>query len=73
MSIKEIELVSFRDHERIKLVFGLGLNVIRDENGTGKTAIIEATYLLSTGRSFRTSKSGDLLKDGDECLQVNPF
>ena len=70
MSIKEIELVSFRNHERIKLGFGLGLNVIWGENGTGKTAVIEAIHLLSIGRSFRTSKSGDLLKDGDEYLQV---
>jgi DNA replication and repair protein RecF len=57
MSIKETELVSSRNHERNKLDFGSGVIVIWNENGTGKTAIIEALHILSIGRSFRASKS----------------
>jgi DNA replication and repair protein RecF len=52
------------------LDFGSGVNVIWCENGTGKTTIIEALHILSIGRSFRTSKSGDLLKNGDEYLKL---
>lgn len=43
------------------------LNLIHGENGSGKTSILEAIHLLSSGKSFRTSKTGSLVSvDGDE-------
>lgn len=70
MSVKEIDLVSFRNHAHINLKLGEGLNVIYGENGSGKTSILEAIYSLSLGRSFRTSRLPELVRKGDEYLSV---
>lgn len=63
MPIKEIGLVSFRNHDSIKMEFCPNINVIWGKNGSGKTAILEAIHLLSIGRSFRTNRKNELLKD----------
>ena len=70
MSIKEIEMVSFRNHVHSKFEFADGINVIWGENGSGKTAILEAIHTLSMGRSFRTNKVTELLKNGENLLSV---
>ena len=38
-----------------------GLNLIYGENGSGKTSLLEAIHLLSTGRSFRSGRVGSLI------------
>lgn len=37
------------------------VNILHGENGSGKTSILEAIHLLSSGRSFRTSKLDPLV------------
>lgn len=70
MPIKEIELVSFRNHDAIKLEFCPKINVIWGRNGSGKTAILEAIHSLSIGRSFRTNRKKELLKDDKEFFSI---
>jgi len=70
MSIKAIELMSFRNHNCAEFIFSQGVNIIWGENGSGKTSIIEAVHLLSIGRSFRTHKRKDLLQEGKKNFQV---
>lgn len=70
MPIKEIELVSFRNHDSIKLEFCPKINVIWGRNGSGKTAILEAIHSLSIGRSFRTNRKKELLKDDKEFFSI---
>lgn len=51
--------------------FSLGsLNVFYGLNGSGKTSILEAIYLLSTGRSFRTSNVRKMIQDGQSVCTV---
>lgn len=51
--------------------FSLGsLNVFYGLNGSGKTSILEAIYLLSTGRSFRTSNVRKVIQDGQSICTV---
>ena len=71
MPIKEIGLVSFRNHSTINLEFCPNINVLWGKNGSGKTAILEGIHLLSIGRSFRTNRKNELLKDGDEYFSIN--
>lgn len=66
MPIKEIGLVSFRNHDTLKLEFCPNINVIWGKNGSGKTAILEAIHSLSIGRSFRTNRKKELLKEDKE-------
>lgn len=51
--ITNLKLVNFRSHKSASFNFGDGTNLIVGGNGTGKTNILEAIELLSTGKSFR--------------------
>ncbi|MHA1608516.1 MAG: AAA family ATPase [Candidatus Njordarchaeales archaeon] len=47
--LKELELINFMSHERTKITFTQGLNVIVGRKGSGKTAILEAIRLAFGG------------------------
>jgi DNA replication and repair protein RecF len=70
MAILHLELVSFRNHNKQEFNFISGLTVIWGENGSGKTAILEAIHVLSFGRSFRTHKYRELIKNKSSQLVV---
>lgn len=55
MLLKKLYLRNFRNYSEITIEFSPKLNVFYGKNAMGKTNILEAIYLLSTGRSFRTS------------------
>lgn len=65
-AIKSIKLINFRNFSELKFDFNRHLNILIGENGCGKTSILEAIYLLSTGRSFRTN---NLLKT----MKINAY
>lgn len=67
MKLEKIELRSFRSYDNALFEFGEGINVICGANGTGKTNLLEAIYMLSGSRSWRAAKNADLIswdKDG---------
>ena len=45
-------------------------NLLCCENGSGKTSLLEAIFLLVRGRSFRTRYSERLIRYGEERLVV---
>lgn len=53
--LKRLRLYRFRSFSLLDICFEEGLQHIVGRNGLGKTNILEAIYLISTGRSFRTS------------------
>ncbi|MDN3505171.1 MAG: DNA replication/repair protein RecF [Rhabdochlamydiaceae bacterium] len=63
MWIKSLYLRNFRNYEQVVANFGPGINFIQGKNGHGKTNLLEAIYFLSTGRSFRTERIADLIKE----------
>ena len=56
MPIEKIEMINFRNHKNMVIDFSPGINIIWGENGSGKTSILEAVYILSNGKSFKTNK-----------------
>jgi len=68
--VEAIRIKNFRNHSSARLDFTTGINVIWGENGTGKTAILEAIYTLSMGRSFRTRNHKETLKEDQEVLSL---
>ena len=70
MHLDWLQIKRVRNLLDIKIEAEPRLNVITGENGSGKTATLEAIYLLSRARSFRTPKIQDVIKKGDETLQV---
>lgn len=55
MLLESIEIKNFRNLDG-GLTCGRGLNILFGINGQGKTSWLEAIYVLSTSRSFRTSR-----------------
>lgn len=70
MYIKKIELKNYRNYEDLSLEFDQKVNLIVGHNAQGKTNLIEAVYLSSIGRSFRTAHDSDLIRFGNDFATV---
>lgn len=64
MRISRLALDRFRSWGQCVLDFAPGVNVLQGANGLGKTNIVEAIEVLSTGSSHRTSASLPLIQRG---------
>ena len=64
MKIKKIALNGFRNYDWETAEFDPGTNVIHGPNAQGKTNLLEAVYMLSCGRSFRTRFDRELVGFG---------
>ena len=61
MILSDLSLYQYRNISDTKLRFSTGLNLFIGKNGQGKTNLVEAIHLLSTTKSFRTSRSRELI------------
>ncbi len=61
MWLKRLEADRVRNLRAVQLELPAGLTVVAGRNGQGKTTLLEAVYLLSTGRSFRTRKAEEAI------------
>jgi DNA replication and repair protein RecF len=68
--IDRIVLKGFRSYDFAVASFHPQLNLVTGPNGSGKTNLLEALFLLTTGRSFRTLHLGELIRDGAVALQI---
>ncbi|HUV47068.1 MAG TPA: DNA replication and repair protein RecF, partial [Candidatus Bathyarchaeia archaeon] len=70
MFLKNLNLNNFRSFKEKKLDFSPQTTVIIGPNAVGKTNILEAIYLLATGKSFRASREQEMIKYGEELSKV---
>ena len=64
MRVIKIALNGFRNYEWETAEFAPGTNVISGQNAQGKTNLLEAVYMLSLGKSFRTRFDRELIGFG---------
>ena len=64
MIVRKIALNGWRNYEFAAAEFSPGTNVITGENAQGKTNLLEAVYLLTGGKSFRTRFDKELIGFG---------
>jgi len=64
MILQHLYLRNFRNFKEAQVEFGQKVNLICGRNAQGKTNLLEALLLLSTGRSFRTQHLSELISDG---------
>lgn len=62
MFLKTLRLHNFRNYDSFKISFSPHINIILGENAVGKTNLLEAISLISTGKSFRTLNLKELIK-----------
>lgn len=70
MYIKNIQLKDYRNYEELQLDFNKNVNLILGKNAQGKTNLLEAIYMTSIGRSFRTSKDSELIRFGADFAHI---
>lgn len=71
MFINEIKIENFRNIGFTSLFPDKGINVIYGENGQGKTNILEAIWLFTGCKSFRTSKDTELVNFDSENAKIS--
>ena len=52
--LARVAITGVRNISKAELELGTGFNLIHGDNGSGKTSLLEALYLLGMGRSFRS-------------------
>ncbi|MBQ1431444.1 MAG: DNA replication/repair protein RecF [Firmicutes bacterium] len=70
MYIKSTKIKDFRNYEILDLKFNEKVNIILGNNAQGKTNLLESIYIASIGRSFRTSKEGEMIRFGQDSAKV---
>lgn len=71
MYIKKIEVQNFRNYDYQEINFDKNINVIYGNNAQGKTNILEAIFLASFGKSFRTSKEKEIIQKEKDFSKVD--
>ena len=71
MSLAKLEIHNVRNIERASLALSPSLNLIVGENGSGKTSLLEALYILGRGRSFRSTQANQIIKFNQDTLTVS--
>ena len=61
MQVTNLKLINFRNYDLLNISFSKKKNIFYGENGSGKTNILEAIYVLSLTKSFRTINDKVLL------------
>ncbi len=62
--IKSIQLYNFRNFSEATIAFGPKINIFLGKNGQGKTNILEAISVLTSGSSFRYAENENFILDG---------
>jgi DNA replication and repair protein RecF len=62
--LRTLRLVNFRNYGEEEFAPGGRLNLLLGPNAQGKSNLLEAIYLLATGRSYRGAPDGDLVRWG---------
>jgi DNA replication and repair protein RecF len=70
MVLKRLELQHFRNYSKAAFDFDPHATVLVGQNAVGKTNLIEAIYLVATGKSFKSEKEGQLLQFGSSVTRV---
>ena len=70
MLITNLKLQNFRNYNNLNLDFNKDINVIYGDNAQGKTNILEAIFVTSIGKSFRTNKDKELIKFNEDYATI---
>ena len=66
MYIQKIKLENFRNYKKAEIEFDKNINIIYGDNAQGKTNILEAIFFAGLGKSFRTNKEKELIKENKD-------
>lgn len=70
MNLNKIYLRNYRNYQELDLYFDPGVNLIVGDNAQGKTNLLEAVAYLGSGKAFRTQKSAELVRLGEDFAEL---
>lgn len=70
MRLEQLSLSNYRNIEQAEFIPVPGFNVLWGDNAQGKTNLLEAIYLLGHLRSFRSSRSEELVRQGEPVCRL---
>src|SRR3989344_723845 len=70
MIISQLTLSNFRNHSKKTFSFPSITTILLGPNGSGKTNVLEAIFLLATGKSFRADKDAEMIAFEEELARV---
>ena len=62
MRINQLRLKDFRNYKNLDISFHPKVNIFMGNNAQGKTNLLEAIYITSLGKSFRTGKDWEMIR-----------
>ncbi len=66
MPLTELHIRNIRNIAETRLNLSPGVTLFSGVNGSGKTSLLEAIYLLGTGKSFRTHRTEKIIRRGEQ-------
>ena len=70
MVLNSIDIENLRSINKLNMTFQPGINLIYGKNGRGKTSILEAIYILSISRSFRSHFLRSIITEGKTNIKI---
>ncbi len=70
MYLRQLDVHGLRNLQSVKLSPGPRINIICGPNGSGKTSLLEAIYLLGRGRSFRSRSLKSIINSHTDTCTV---
>jgi DNA replication and repair protein RecF len=68
--LSRLALSNFRNFVELDLEPAAGLNLFLGSNAQGKSNLLEGIAMLGTGKSFRTTRDADTIRDGEQTAVV---
>ena len=73
MVIRSLELLNYRNYEKVRIEPDEGINILFGDNAQGKTNLLEAIFLAATTKSHRGSKDREMIRLGEEEAHIRIF
>lgn len=71
MYLRKLQIDAVRCLKHVEMSLSPHLNVFVGHNGAGKTSVLEAVYLLSRGRSFRSGGADAMTQRGEDEFNIH--
>lgn len=68
--LQQLTIRHLRNLQAVTLTLDTGVNVLFGRNGSGKTSVLEAVYLLGTAKSFRARHQHQVIQHGEPGLKI---
>ena len=71
MAIESISVQDFRSLKFLNLSFSKPINIIYGENNAGKTSLLEAIYICSNFKSFKSVSNTELINNSSKSFKIS--